>query len=147
VISALIAGRLYGTPQARTGRTGKAFATAKLRVAVGDESVFVSVITFRASAIATLTALSDGDSVAMTGELTAKVWTDRNGEAKPALDMVAHAVLTLYALGKKRKAVAQREDSQRTDEEPQLELPSAASADVAESSAAKELEFDDDIPF
>ncbi|MGB9332114.1 MAG: hypothetical protein WCB10_15220 [Steroidobacteraceae bacterium] len=146
MISALIAGRLYGAPQPRTGRSGRAFITAKLRAAMGEEGVFVSVISFSATAIAALTALSDGDSVAMTGELTAKVWTDRDGNAKPALDLVAHAVMTQYAVGKKRKAVGQREDSQRTDEEPQLELASAAAADVADSASVDDS-LNDRIPF
>jgi len=40
-----------------------------------------------------------------SGELTPKVWTDKNGEARPALDMVAHAVLTAYHVARKRQAV------------------------------------------
>ena len=51
--------------------------------------------------------LHDGDSVAIAGELTPKVWTDKHGEAKPALDLVAHKVMSPYDVQRKRKAVAE----------------------------------------
>lgn len=51
----------------------------------------------------TLLALADGDSVALTGTLTPKVWLDKRGEARPALDMVAHAALTPYQVIRKRQ--------------------------------------------
>jgi single-stranded DNA-binding protein len=65
----------------------------------------VNVIAFSDGAKAALLALDDGDSVALAGTLTPKVWTDRNGDAKPALDMVAHAVTTAYHVKRKRAAV------------------------------------------
>ncbi|SIT37730.1 hypothetical protein BN2475_120180 [Paraburkholderia ribeironis] len=34
-----------------------------------------------------------------------KVWTDRDGNARPALDMVAHAALSAYHVQRRRKAV------------------------------------------
>jgi hypothetical protein len=43
-----------------------------------------------------LLALSDADSVALSGTLTPKVWTDKNGLVKPAVDMIAHKLLTAY---------------------------------------------------
>ena len=49
--------------------------------------------------------LDDGDSVALTGALTPKVWTDKQGNVKPALDLVAHAVLTTYHADDKRRAM------------------------------------------
>jgi hypothetical protein len=52
-----------------------------------------------------LLALDDGDAVALAGTLTPKVWIDRDGNARPALDLVAAQVLTAYGLGKKRTAV------------------------------------------
>jgi Single-strand binding protein family len=107
MIDALIAGRLYGNVTERQAKNGSPFAVCKVRVATagGDGCTFVSVITFNPVAIAALLALSDGDSVALAGELTPKVWTDREGVAKPALDLVAHAVLTAYHITRKRQAV------------------------------------------
>ena len=44
--------------------------------------------------------------MSISGALTPKAWTDRNGEVKPSLDMVAHALLTTYHVTRKRKAVS-----------------------------------------
>ncbi|WP_080404117.1 single-stranded DNA-binding protein [Burkholderia ubonensis] len=106
MLDALASGKLYGKPGERTGPSGRPFVTAKMRVSVGDgDALFVNVIAFANDARAVLLALDDGDSVALAGTLTPKVWTDRNGDAKPALDMVAHAVLTAYHVKRKRAAM------------------------------------------
>ncbi|MBK8664994.1 MAG: single-stranded DNA-binding protein [Burkholderiales bacterium] len=107
MIDALIGGKLHGTPQQRTGQSGKPFTVAKIRASAGDgESLFVSVIAFSQSAQTALLALGDGESVALSGALTPKVWTDKDGTARPSLDLVAHAVLTSYHVTRKRQAVA-----------------------------------------
>ncbi len=119
MIDGLIAGKLYGTPTEKTAKTGKPFATAKVRAAAGDgESLFVNVIAFDAGACSALLALGDGDSVALSGALTPKVWSDREGNTKPALDMVAHAVLTAYHVTRKRKAVTERPQCVGVDDDP-----------------------------
>ena len=106
MIDALIAGKLFGQPTERTGKSGKSFAVAKVRAAAGDgESLFVNVICFDEAPCAALMALRDGDSVALSGSLTPKVWTDREGNTRPALDLVAHQVLTSYHVSRKRAAV------------------------------------------
>ena len=106
MIDGLISGKLYGCAESRTGQSGTVFVTAKVRAAGGDgESIFVNVIAFADDAKAALLALDDGDSVALAGTLTPKVWEDKNGATRPALDMVAHAVLTAYHVQRKRKAV------------------------------------------
>ena len=106
MIDALIAGRLHGQPTQRAGKNGKGFVVAKVRAAAGDgESLFVSVIAFDEAPCKALLALGDGDSVALSGTLTPKVWTDREGNTRPALDLVAHQVLTSYHVTRKRAAV------------------------------------------
>jgi single-stranded DNA-binding protein len=106
MIDALLAGRLHGKPQARTAANGNQFATAKVRVATREgEAFFANVIAFDAEAVTALLALGEGASVALAGELTPKVWTDKNGEARPVLDLLAHAVLTPYHVQRKRQAV------------------------------------------
>lgn len=106
MIDAVIAGKVFGKPTERTGKSGKPFAVAKVRVTAGDgESLFVSVIAFDAAPCAALLALGDGDSVALSGTLTPKVWTDKDGNARPALDLVAHQVLSAYHVTKKRNAM------------------------------------------
>jgi hypothetical protein len=104
MIDALVAGRLYGKATEREAKNGSPFAVCKIRVATagGDGCMFVSVITFSPSAISALLALTDGDSVALAGELTPKCWIDKNGEARPALDLVAHAAVTAYHVARKR---------------------------------------------
>jgi single-stranded DNA-binding protein len=117
MIDGLIAGKLYGTATERTGQSGKPFVVAKVRAAVGNaESVFVNVVAFSDSVKAALLALSDGDSMALAGTLTPKAWVDRNGDAKPALDMVAHGVLTAYHVKRKREVVqASRQQPEPTN--------------------------------
>lgn len=111
MIDGLIAGKVYGQPVQRTAKTGKPFAVAKVRCAAGDgEGVFVSVIAFDAAPCAALLALGEGDAVSMAGTLTPKVWTDKAGATHPALDIVAHQVLTPYHVTRKRRAVASSPD-------------------------------------
>jgi single-stranded DNA-binding protein len=107
MIDALIQGRMFGNPQSRTSQNGNPFATAKLRTPMANgESAFVNVIVFSKGAMAALLALQEGDSAALAGELKVSVYTDKNGEARPSLDLTAHAVLTEYHVQRKRKAVA-----------------------------------------
>lgn len=106
MIDGLVSGKLYGTATSRTAASGKAFVTAKVRAAAGDgESLFVNVIAFDDGAKSALLALGDGDSVALAGTLTPKAWVGRAGDAKPALDLVAHAVLSAYNVKRRRAAV------------------------------------------
>jgi len=63
------------------------------------------VICFDGDTCNALLALGDGDSVAMAGTLTPKVWTDKAGIAKPALDLVCQQLLTAYHVNRKRRAV------------------------------------------
>ena len=105
-IDALISGKLHARPESRTSKNGKPFATAKLRAAAGDgDSLFVNVIAFEQAAVAALLALDAGDSLAVAGSVTPKVWTDKEGTARPALDVVAHQVLTAYHVQRKRRAM------------------------------------------
>lgn len=106
MIDALISGKVYGQPQQKTSKAGKPFAVAKVKTAVSsEESIFVNVICFKDDVSAALLALGDGDPVSLVGSLTPKVWTDKQGEARPALDLIASAVLTPYHVQKKRKAM------------------------------------------
>lgn len=118
MIDALISGKIYGTPSEHTSKAGKPYARAKVRVATGaEESIFVSCIAFDADPVNALLALGEGDSVAMSGTLKPGVWTDRQGIAKPSLDMTVHQVLTAYHVQRKRRAVA-RDDSPDTGSAP-----------------------------
>ncbi|CAN7351370.1 single-stranded DNA-binding protein [Acidovorax sp. NB1] len=96
MIDGLVAGRLYGEIEQRMDKAGKTFALAKVRASTADgEVLFVNVIAFDAGVCASLLSLQDGDSVALSGSLTPRVWTDKQGNTRPALDMVAHRVVVL----------------------------------------------------
>lgn len=106
MIDALISGKLAATPKPGTSRNGNAFATARVWVTMGtDARLSVSVIAFDEATVSGLLALDTGDSVALAGEFTPKVWTDNEGGARASADMKAHALLTPYHVSRKRKAV------------------------------------------
>ena len=112
MIDAIIGGKLQGKPEQRTGRSGQAFVTAKVRAATGEDSVFVNCVAFSESAKVALLALDDGDAVSLAGPLTPKAWVDREGNARPALDMVVNVVMTAYTVKRKREAVAPKAAAQ-----------------------------------
>lgn len=103
MIEGLIAGKLVGVAETRQGKNGSSFALAKVKASAGDgENLIVNVIAFAAEASAALMALDDGDALALSGALTPKVWTDKQGNTRPALDMIATQVLTPYHVNRKR---------------------------------------------
>jgi single-stranded DNA-binding protein len=122
MIDALVAGRLHGQPERRTAKSGKPFTIAKLRVAAGEEAVFVSVIAFAESVQTALAALGDGDSTALAGTLTPRAWVDREGSARPALDLVAHAVVSAYHVRRRREAVQGAVDAPERQQSPERRL-------------------------
>ena len=106
MMDGLIAGRLYGTPEQRISKTGKPFMVARMRAECGDgENLFVNVIAFDAAPCAALEALHEGDAIAIAGPITPKVWTDKQGMVHPALDAIAHQVLTAYHVEHKQRQV------------------------------------------
>lgn len=90
--------KLYDQPAQKIAKMGKPFVVPEVRDHVGDNDVFVNVISFSHAACEALLALGDGDTVALAGSLTPKAWTDRGAGriARPALDLVASQVLTTY---------------------------------------------------
>ena len=94
MIDGLVAGRLYGDAEQRTDKAGKLFSVAKVRASTAEgETLFVNVIAFDTDVRSALHHLRDGDAVAIAGSLVPKVWTDKQGNTRPALDMVAHRVV------------------------------------------------------
>ena len=123
MIDALIQGRIHGQPAQRTSKIGKPFAVCKVRVATGvEESIFCNVIAFDDAVVTALLAMGDGDAVALAGVLTPKVWIDKQGEARPVLDLVAHQLLTPYHVNRKRRAVA-KDDTSRSSSSPRPPMP------------------------
>lgn len=95
MIDGLIAGRLMGDPERRQGKGETTFVVARVKAQTNEgESLMVNVIAFDDAPCAALLALRDGDSVSAAGHLNPKVWTDKQGNTKPALDLVAHRVVS-----------------------------------------------------
>lgn len=106
MIEGLITGTLVGLAEQRQGKNDSTFVLAKVKASSGDgESLIVNVIAFAAEACAALLALDEGDTLALTGTLTPKIWTDKQGNTRPALDMVASQVLSVYHVDRKRAAL------------------------------------------
>jgi len=97
MIDGLVSGHLNGTAEMREGKNATQFAVAKVRAQSGDgQTVMVNVIAFVPAACTALMDLEDGDAVSLSGSLSPKVWSDKQGNTKPALDMVATKVLSAY---------------------------------------------------
>jgi single-stranded DNA-binding protein len=95
MIDGLIAGRLMGDPERRQGKGDSSYVVARVRAQSSEgEHLMVNLIAFDDLPCTVLLALRDGDSVSAAGSLNPKVWTDKQGNTKPALDLVAHRVLS-----------------------------------------------------
>ncbi len=115
MIDALISGRMRGTLSMRTTATGKPFAL--WRISTTDKtgaSVQCSCIAFSQTAIDAAQRLSDGDSIAVSGEVATSTWQGSEGTARHGFDVTVHVVMTAYHLGRKRKVSEPMEgDDQR----------------------------------
>ena len=118
-IEGLILGKLHQRAEQRTAKTGRPFVTAKVRAAVGEgEAMFVNLVAFGDTACAALLALDAGDLLALAGTLKPGAWTDREGNARPSLDMVASQVMTVYGLRKRRDAIGQSAEPRQASSAP-----------------------------
>lgn len=96
MIDGLVAGHLMGDASRRTDKAGGTFTVARVLARNrADEEFIVNVIAFDEVPCTALLALADGDALTLTGALTPKVWTDRQGVARPSLDMVVTRVMSL----------------------------------------------------
>jgi len=117
MIDGLICGRLHGAPESRIDRHNQPFAVARVRATASEgENLFVNVIAFDTEVVEALLALGDGDSVALSGSLTPRVWTDKQGNHRPSLDMVAHQVVTAYHAQRRRSLVTGQDDAVFADD-------------------------------
>lgn len=74
------------------------------------------MIAFRESTVAMLPALTEADTVALSGELTPKVYTPRDGsEPHSSPNLPAHVVLTEYHVARKRKAMSDAKAARRPE--------------------------------
>ena len=105
MIDVLISGKLRGTPAVRTSANGNPFATFKMAaIDKTGESLLCSCIAFSNTAIQAVQKLSDGDSIAASGEAAISNWKGSDGTEKRGLDVTVYVVLTAYHAGRKRQS-------------------------------------------
>jgi single-stranded DNA-binding protein len=98
MIEGLVAGNIWGEPEKRVGKNNSIFVVAKVRAQGSQpELVIVNVIAFDTGVCKALQELRDGDAVSLAGSLSPKVWIDKQGVSRAALDMIASRVLALDA--------------------------------------------------
>ena len=108
MIDGLVAGRLMGDASRRVDKAGRTYMVARVLARnKADEEFIVNVIAFDDAACAALLALADGDALSLTGSLTPKVWTDKQGITRPSLDLVATQVLTAYHAARKQQTLTE----------------------------------------
>jgi hypothetical protein len=96
MIEGLVAGAIWGEPDKRVGKNNSIFVVAKVRAqGTQPELVIVNVIAFDPVACDALLELRDGDAVSLSGSLLPKVWIDKQGVSRAALDMIASRILSL----------------------------------------------------
>jgi single-stranded DNA-binding protein len=96
MIEGLVAGNIWGDPEKRIGKNNTIYVVAKVRAQVSQpELVIVNVIAFDNTACKALLERRDGDAVSLTGSLLPKVWIDKQGVSRVALDMIATRVMAL----------------------------------------------------
>lgn len=96
MINALIAGHVSGDPEQRAGKADTVFVVAKVRAQAGDGEIYpVNVIAFDTQVCQVLLDLRDGDAVSLAGSLTPKVWTDKQGNSRPVVDLIAYKVMAM----------------------------------------------------
>jgi len=105
MIDGLIAGRLMGDASRRVDKAGRTYLVARVLARnKADEEFIVNVIAFDEAPCAALLALRDGQALALSGALTPKVWTDKQGIARPSLDLVAVQVMAAQDVGQRPAA-------------------------------------------
>ena len=106
MIDGLVAGRLMGDASRRVDKAGRGFIVARVLARNrADEEFIVNVIAFDDAPCAALLALADGDALSLSGALTPKVWTDKQGVVRPSLDMIAARVMSASDAGRQPDGV------------------------------------------
>lgn len=102
-LDVLIQGKVRGAVTVKTASNGNPYALFKLTTTdKKNEGVLCGCIAFSDSVVEVLQRLSDGDSIAVSGEAAISTWTAQDGTPRHGLDVTVHQVLTAYHLGRKR---------------------------------------------
>jgi single-stranded DNA-binding protein len=103
MIGAVVTGTLVADPVERTTSKGSRFVTATLRVAAGEDAIFVGLAAFDATAADRLAQMRKGGTVAACGVLEQTSWTAKDGEVRTGWRLTASEILTAFGASKKRR--------------------------------------------
>ena len=119
--SVTLIGRLTADPQSHAGETHE-WATFRFAVPRpgSDSADFVDIVTFDKLAATCGEYLSKGREVAVVGKLRLNEWTDKNGERRSKIQVVADAVQFLGAPSKPNVADAGDEPQAKPVNKPAL---------------------------
>lgn len=104
MIGAVVSGPLVGDPVERTTSKGARFVTATMRVAAGEDAIFIGIAAFEPLAAERLAQMRKGGVLAACGVLEVNNWTTQAGEARTGWRLTASEVLTSYGASKKRRS-------------------------------------------
>ncbi|MCC8400953.1 single-stranded DNA-binding protein [Paraburkholderia sp. MMS20-SJTN17] len=106
MIDALLGGSLAKDPESRTAKNGNPYALVTLRVPNGGNiALFARITAFDAHVRDELLSLGKGDALSVAGPLEVGAWKADNGEVRPSLSMVAHAIVSPYHVKRRRAAI------------------------------------------
>lgn len=132
MIAALISGKIYGQPTEREARNGNVYLTFKVRAPCRDNtSQFVSIMCFETAVIDILRNMSEGDPIALIGELSASAYSNKNGEPQPSLQLIATQALSVHQVKRRRAASSDK--------------PTQQNESAGGRSTGRDPELDDDV--
>ncbi|WP_434664756.1 single-stranded DNA-binding protein [Paraburkholderia sp. A3BS-1L] len=97
---------MTAAPQEKTSASGKPYVQAKMRAPTTDgESTFVLLTEFDPDVCRALLAHAAGNSIAVSGPLRLGIWQPERGEPRMNVSMIVSAVLSTYAVKRRREAM------------------------------------------
>ena len=103
---ALVSGVLFRDSALETAKSGKRYAFATVRSGSGEAARWWKCFAFRDTAIEAISALVDGEQIAVAGEFDCELNDPAGGESRLSWKIVADAVLTARREPKPRGAKA-----------------------------------------
>ena len=109
-LHAFVAGELLRDPERKTSSNGNAYTSGLLRV---DADTLVSLTAFDAALADRLASLRKGAALAVSGRLSARPYTDRDGTLRAGLSIVVSELMTGSLPTTKAAPKPHRDRSQR----------------------------------
>lgn len=106
MLDVLISGKVKGSPETKTAASGVQYARCRVLVPVeGEDSTLRGSQAF-GDASEALAKSKDGDTVSLAGSAKFSRWTGKGGETRVGVQVVAGAVMSVYAARKRREKAA-----------------------------------------